>query len=84
MNLLAALKEAAPKMRKIVIVSDVQSGRSIDNMAATEYVVRPPDLNQLLKLIRARVLNVPTVYEEKVFSEFAESEMMDSESRRDL
>ena len=80
---LGVMKQTAPKTRKIVIVSDVQSGRTFEE-ATTEYVIRSSDLNQLLKSIRVRVLNVPTVYDEKVISEFAESEMMDSESRRDL
>jgi len=82
-RLLGVMKQTAPKTRKIVIVSDVQSGRTFEE-ATTEYVIRSSDLNQLLKSIRVRVLNVPTVYDEKVISEFAESEMMDSESRRDL
>jgi len=82
-HLLGVMKQTAPKMRKIVIVSEIQPGPA-GEIATAEFVVKSSDLRQLLKSIRDRVLNVPTVYEEKVISEFAESEMMDSESRRDL
>src|SRR5208282_5443043 len=81
-QLLAMIKQTAPKMRKIVIVSATQPGHSIEDVATTDYVIRPPDVNQLLKLIRDRVLKQgeATSYEEKVISEFAESEIIDSES----
>jgi len=49
-------------------------------------VIKSPDVNQLLKAIRDRVLKKDgaTIYEEKVISEFAESEIIDSELERDL
>jgi len=73
-------------MRKIVIVSATESQRPFEDATSTDYVIRPPDVNQLLKAIRDRVLKKDgaTIYEEKVISEFAESEIIDSESERDL
>ncbi|MGO9643507.1 MAG: response regulator [Candidatus Bathyarchaeia archaeon] len=85
-QLLAVMKQSAPKMRKIVIVSATQSGQPIKDVTATDYVIRPLDVNQLLKAIRDRVLkqNEATSYDENVISDFAESEIIDSESERDL
>src|SRR5208282_4810675 len=70
-HLLGVMKQTAPKMRKIVIVSATQSGRPIEDVTATDHVIRTPDLNQLLKSIRDRVLKQgeATSYEEKVLSE---------------
>ena len=84
-HFLATMKQIAPRMRKIVIVSATESQRPFED-ATTDYVIRPPDVNQLLKAIRDRLLKKDgaTIYEEKVLSEFAESEIIDSESERDL
>jgi len=84
-RLLEVMKQTAPRMRKIVIVSATESQRPFED-ATTNYVIRSPDVNQLLKAIRDQVLkkNGATIYEEKVISEFAESEIIDSESKRDL
>ena len=73
-------------MRKIVIASATQSGQPIEDVTATDYVIRPLDVNQLLKAIRDRVLkqDEATSYDENVISDFAESEIIDSESERDL
>lgn len=85
-HLLAVMKQTAPKMRKIIIVSTTQSGQPIEDVATTDYVIRPPNVNQLLKAIRDRILEQgeATSYEEEVISEFAKSEIIDSESKRDL
>jgi two-component system copper resistance phosphate regulon response regulator CusR len=84
-HFLGVMKQTDPRMRKIVIVSATESQRPFED-ATTDYVIRPPDLNQLLKAIRDRLLKKDgaTIYEEKVLSEFAESEIIDSESERDL
>ena len=85
-RLFAVMKQTAPKTRKIVIVNATESRQPIEDVATTDYVIRPPNVNQLLKVIRDRILKADagTGYEESVISEFAESEMIDSESERDL
>jgi len=63
-RLLEVMKQTAPRMRKIVIVSATESQRPFED-ATTNYVIRSPDVNQLLKAIRDQVLkkNGATIYE---------------------
>jgi DNA-binding response OmpR family regulator len=44
-QLLATMKQTAPKTRKIVIASATQSRQRIEDATATDYLIRPPDVN---------------------------------------
>jgi len=85
-RLLAALKEAAPKMRQVVITNSADSGKQLRNGPLSDSSSNPPDVNQLLKAIKGRIAKKDETItsEEDVCSNFAESEVIGAESERDL
>jgi len=67
-KLLATMKETTPKMVKIVITGYPTLQNAVDavNMGADAYVLKPPNINELLNTIKERLQKQE---EEKSYSE---------------